>query len=256
MKNWFTRTVGICAAVMLMSSCEKDEVKVTAEPSAAPALTTSVTAVDLKKDNADKVAVTYSWTPISLTFSEGGFPVPATYTLQFAKKGTDFAKMKEVDVSNVVQKSFTIGEVNTLFNDLELPVGQASQLDVRLKSSYSPNVAPYTSGTMSLAGTPYESRDLPTLVWGLIGPAGVSWNDDVVMQYNFDKKIWTLTKDLKADEFKFRANKAWGVNLGADGAGGTLKQDGDNLKITEAGNYTLTLDYNAKPKPLYTIKKN
>ncbi|MCB2407809.1 SusE domain-containing protein [Hymenobacter lucidus] len=245
-----------------MSSCEKDEVKVTAEPGSAPVLTASATAVDLKKEDADKVAVTYSWTPITLTFSEAGFPATMTYTLQFAKKGTNFATTKDVDASGVVRKAFTVSEVNALFKDLGFPIGQPAQLDVRLKSSYSANVAPYTTALTSLSGTPYESRELPALVWGLIGPAGKGWDTDVVMDYDYDKKVWTLTTDLKADLFKFRANKAWTVNLGDEGPNGSpakdgpLKASGGDIKLAEAGNYTITLDYNATPKPTYTIKKN
>lgn len=255
MKNWLTRIVGLCAAVVLMSSCEKDEVKVTAEPGAAPVLTASATTVNLQKEDADKVAVTYSWTPITLAFSESGFPATMTYTLQFAKKGTNFASTKDLDASGVVKKELTVSEVNALLKDLGFGVGQAAQLDVRLKSSYAANVPVYTTALAALNGTPYESRELPALVWGLIGPAGVSWDTDVVLDYDYDKKIWTLTTDLKADEFKFRANKAWTNNLGADAAG-ILAPNGANLKITEAGNYTITLDYSIAPKAAYTLKKN
>ncbi|UOQ70290.1 SusE domain-containing protein [Hymenobacter cellulosilyticus] len=256
MKNWLTRIVGLCAAVVLMSSCEKDEVKVTAEPGSAPVLTASATTVALQKEDADKTAVTYSWTPITLSFSEGGYPATMTYTLQFAKKGTNFATTKDVDVSGAVRKAFTVSEVNALFKDLGFTVGQPAQVDVRLKSSYAANVPAYITALASLSGTPYESRELPALVWGLIGPAGKGWDTDVVMNYDYDKKVWTLTTDMKADFFKFRANKAWTNNLGADGPDGSLKQDGADIKLAEAGNYTITLDYNATPKPTYTMKKN
>ncbi|TGE29122.1 SusE domain-containing protein [Hymenobacter metallicola] len=256
MKNWLTRIIGMCAAVMLMTSCEKDETKITAQPGAAPVLTASATAVDLQRANADKEGVTYTWTPVSLSFSESGYPVTGSYTLQFAKKGTNFAAMKEVDGGTTGKKTFTVAEVNTLFKDLGIAVGQPGQLDVRLKSSYSANVDPYLTALTSLSGTPYESRDLPALVWRIIGPAGNSWDSDLDMNYDFDKKVWTVTTNLKADEFKFRANKAWTNNLGADGTDGSLKQDGANLKIAEAGNYTVTLDTNASPKPVYTLKKN
>lgn len=262
MKNWLTRIVGLCAAVVFMSSCEKDEVKVTAEPGSAPVLTASATAVDLQKDKADQTAVTYSWTPITLAFSEGSFPATMTYTLQFAKKGTNFASPKEVDVSGATRKAFTVSETNALLKDLGFAVDQPAQVDVRLKSSYAANVAPYTTALATLSGTPYESRELPSLVWGLIGPAGQGWDTDVVMDYDYDNKVWTLTTDMKADFFKFRANKAWTVNLGDEGPNGSpakngpLKQNGGDIKLGEAGNYTITLNYNDATKPTYTIKKN
>ena len=60
------------------------------------------------------------------------------------------------------------------------------------------------------------------------------------MVYNPATNVWTVTTTLKADEFKFRANNGWDINLGGNMQ--DLSYGGDNIKVTEAGTYLVTLD--------------
>ena len=70
--------------------------------------------------------------------------------------------------------------------------------------------------------------------WGIIGPAQAGgWDSDTDMTWNAEDESWTATIELAADEFKFRANDDWGINVG--GSFDDLTQDGSNLKVTEAG---------------------
>ena len=46
---------------------------------------------------------------------------------------------------------------------------------------------------------------------------------------------------LKDGQIKFRQDDAWGVNLGDNGADGTLDAGGDNINVT-AGTYDIVLD--------------
>ncbi|HAH22657.1 MAG TPA: hypothetical protein DCL77_02645 [Prolixibacteraceae bacterium] len=88
--------------------------------------------------------------------------------------------------------------------------------------------------------------------WGLIGSATPdAWNSDQNMTWDAANKVFTITLDLIVGEYKFRANDAWDINLGGDLT--ALTQNGGNLAVTAAGNYTITLD----PWTLKaTIKKN
>jgi len=71
---------------------------------------------------------------------------------------------------------------------------------------------------------------------GIIGPAQPGgWDTDTDMTYNFETRAWEATVDLAADEFKFRANDGWDINWGGDFS--NLVQNGDNMKIAEAGTY-------------------
>jgi len=91
------------------------------------------------------------------------------------------------------------------------------------------------------------------LVWGLIGSAipGSNWSVDFDMKFiNDGKGTWKITTDLIPGAFKFRKNHDWGTNFGGN-AGGTLT--GDDINVTTAGNYTITLDI---PNNKYSMVKN
>ncbi len=73
---------------------------------------------------------------------------------------------------------------------------------------------------------------------GVVG-GFTGWADgkDVVMNFNPEKRrFWADVENLSG-EFKFRADGGWDVNWGADGSEGKLKPGGDNINVTEAGNY-------------------
>jgi len=77
--------------------------------------------------------------------------------------------------------------------------------------------------------------------WGLIGDATPGgWSDDTDMTWDADNGVFTVTLDLTAASFKFRANDGWDLNYGGDL--GALSPGGDNISIAEAGNYTITFD--------------
>jgi hypothetical protein len=93
--------------------------------------------------------------------------------------------------------------------------------------------------------------------WGLIGSATpTGWGSDTNMVYDPATKTWKLTVALVAGDIKFRANDAWDINFGDDGANGSLEYGGANIAIASAGNYTITLDLNEAGRYKYTVKKN
>ncbi|MEP0366588.1 MAG: hypothetical protein ABJN36_04090 [Cyclobacteriaceae bacterium] len=79
--------------------------------------------------------------------------------------------------------------------------------------------------------------------FGVIGSAtagvtgGDGWADDADMTEGTSS--FTLNIALDAGEIKFRANNAWEYNLGGDLAG--LTHNGDNIAISAAGTYDITL---------------
>jgi hypothetical protein len=89
--------------------------------------------------------------------------------------------------------------------------------------------------------------------WGIIGSAipPYDWSVDVDMFYNGQRKMWEITGDFKAGEFKLRANDGWDLNYG--GADGTLSAGGSNIALASDGNYTIRFD----PVALtYTVLEN
>ena len=76
---------------------------------------------------------------------------------------------------------------------------------------------------------------------GVVGTATPNgWNaPDIKMDYIAKRGVWVVTTDLIVGEIKFRKNDGWAWNLG--GSLNNLTQGGNNIPITQAGNYTITL---------------
>jgi starch-binding outer membrane protein SusE/F len=100
--------------------------------------------------------------------------------------------------------------------------------------------------------------------WGLIGDATNKadldndgtpdgWQSDKNMKYNSESKMYEITLDLADGAIKFRKNDGWDTNYGDDGNNGSLEQNGANISVAAAGNYTIKLDVANK---VYTITKN
>ncbi|MFH1120365.1 MAG: SusF/SusE family outer membrane protein [Bacteroidota bacterium] len=76
--------------------------------------------------------------------------------------------------------------------------------------------------------------------WGLIGSATPGgWDSDQNLSWDAVNQAMTITVDLIVGDIKFRANDDWAINLG--GTTDLLTQDGANIAIAEAGNYTINL---------------
>jgi starch-binding outer membrane protein SusE/F len=79
--------------------------------------------------------------------------------------------------------------------------------------------------------------------WAIIGDATVGgWSTDTQMAYSIATRLWTVTTNLTAGGMKFRANGAWDINFGDNNGDKKLQYGGNNISITTAGNYTITLD--------------
>lgn len=252
MKKSITQLLGVCIAlVSLTMACKKDEVQVMATPSGQPALTASASTVVLSQANANQTALTFTWKPLTTTVSgtDKSLSQAATYQLQFAKAGSNFAKPASIDAGAGPNTTVKVSDLNDALNSLGLPSGTANQVEVRLNATYASNYVlsspsiPLTATTYTYCGQPDASKS-----WTIIGPAGKGWGTDVAMAYDCASKSFTYTGPLNADEFKFRYGGTdpvtgnWKANLGGSSStGGSLVQDGPNLKITTAGNYTVVL---------------
>ena len=87
--------------------------------------------------------------------------------------------------------------------------------------------------------------------WAIIGDATPGgWGADTFMTWDATNQCMTVTADLTAAQFKFRANSDWGVNLGGDI--NDLTSGGDNIDIATAGNYTIKLYLSGTPHTIIT----
>jgi hypothetical protein len=253
MRNLFTKFVGVCSLLFIFSACEKDEDKTTLKVTAPPALTASATTASFVRANAANNAVTYSWPEVSF-----GYPAGITYTLQFAKQGTNFASPFEVVLGTEKTKTFTVGELNDVFAGADCTsANRPTTLDVRVKAAVGPSAAGTVySNVSTIQGTPYPAN-MPTNTWGIIGSATPGgWNSDTDMPYDFCTRTFHAPRiALVAGEYKFRANDDWALNYGDNGADGVLESGGANIVLTTAGNYDVQLDLNDAAKPKYIVTR-
>ena len=81
---------------------------------------------------------------------------------------------------------------------------------------------------------------VPVTTIGIVGPAQAGgWGADTDMTYNKEGGYWEITCTLGQDEMKFRANDDWAINWG--GSLENLTQNGGNIAVPEAGEYTVKL---------------
>lgn len=111
------------------------------------------------------------------------------------------------------------------------------------------------------ANTDALTYSLTATQWGVVGnatPGG--WDNSTPMTYDPATKKWTVTLDLVPQTapdngWKFRANNAWDINLGAGSGANDLVYSGTNIGVAEAGTYTITLDLSNPRAYSYTIVK-
>ena len=97
--------------------------------------------------------------------------------------------------------------------------------------------------------------------WALIGDAAAGWDTDVFLEVDEAhfaetwKTRYTITRQMNPGYFKFRANGSWDLNMGIDDDAeeGVLMYDGygNDIPITEAGEYTIIFDLSG---PVYTFE--
>jgi hypothetical protein len=94
--------------------------------------------------------------------------------------------------------------------------------------------------------------------WGIIGSATPGgWGGSTAMTYDIAQNVYIITANLTVGEMKFRANNDWPINFGDNApADGKPEYGGDNIPITTAGNYTITLDLGIAGNFAYSIRRN
>jgi hypothetical protein len=103
------------------------------------------------------------------------------------------------------------------------------------------------------ANTGTNKFTISQTTWALIG-GFTGWGSDVAMTLN--NSVWEGTVTVGGrEEFKFRANSDWGVNLGDNDANNSLEYNGANLVLPGAGTYKISLDLTNPGYYTYKIVK-
>jgi hypothetical protein len=113
-----------------------------------------------------------------------------------------------------------------------------------------------------VANTTADTWAATATTWGMIGSfAASNWSNDISMTYSVSDNKWTGTITTAAgDQFKFRANHDWGINLGESGGTGSLSYGGNNIGdasknfAVPAGTHTISLFLNNSGYYTYSIQ--
>jgi hypothetical protein len=244
MKNWFSKIFPIVLVIAILS-CEKDEQRLVVIPGAVPVLSASTATPALKLEDASKEAVKFTWTA-----ADFNYPAGVTYTLQLAKKGTDFKETVDFNAGAALSKTYTVADLNTALLRLGISAGSLGQLDVRVKAAVSTKVATLTSGTAAISATPY----LVIIQYpSLYVPGGYQgWSPDKAPKIASvkDNKVYEGYVNFgDASEFKFTDAPNWNNGIFGDQGDGTTKKivsPGNNFKVPSGGYYLLKADLNDK----------
>jgi hypothetical protein len=172
-------------------------------------------------NQADSTTLLYS--PTDNGMYEGYLYLPG------ATSGMKFLKVPAWEQDN------TIGDPNSSGTSKTLQIGNWGGNNIAVSGG--PGVFKVN------ANLPDKTYDWLKTTWSVIGDATAGgWSTDTQMTYTVATRLWTVTTNLTAGGLKFRANNAWGFNLGDNNGDKKLQYNGSNIPITVAGNYTITLD--------------
>ena len=237
MKN-ILKTAAICASLVWLVGCEKDEEKATMNANARVESNISASTLVLDKTQSNTTALTVSWETKDL-----GVQLAPVYTVEFENIATGKIKPLSAERSPF---TLTVKELNEYLVGLGLKTGVATDVRVLVRAALSDQRSLVSTKTLKV--TPYFD-EIKASEWGVVGSATPNgWNGPDIKMWNSTDGNLVAYATLSAGEIKFRKNNDWGVNLG--GSNGILSSGGSNIAVT-AGTYKITINVS---KNTYTIE--
>jgi len=237
MKSKYLKPFALALIAISLWSCEKQETQAVASSGTGGTLKSSATTVVL-----DKTMLTTNVITFNITNANFGYQAAVTNTLQIAKKGTNFASPKEtILTANSTTKAFTGLDFNNLLLSLSLPTTTNSDVEIRIKSTISNNIAPVYSNVVGLSAKPF-----PLTAWIYVPGNYQGWNpataDSLVSLTG--NGVYTGVIVFDGDKFKITTQKKWDVAYG-DAGGGKISTTGGDISSISAGSKELVADLNA-----------
>ena len=237
MKN-ILKTAAICASLVWLVGCEKDEEKATMNANARVESNISASTLVLDKTQSNTTALTVSWETKDL-----GVQLAPVYTVESENIATGKIKPLSAERSPF---TLTVKELNEYLVGLGLKTGVATDVRVLVRAALSDQRSLVATKTLKV--TPYFD-EIKASEWGVVGSATPNgWNGPDIKMWNSTDGNLVAYATLSAGEIKFRKNNDWGVNLG--GSNGTLSSGGSNIAVT-AGTYKITINVS---KNTYSIE--
>lgn len=237
----------LAVSLLWLTACDKEEPTAILNTDLSTTLSVSASSITLSEDTADDTALTLSWNAPNF-----GFQAAPTYSIKFSTPG---GGAETVASTTATQKTYTTRALNSLLLGLGYEADAQANVIVTIHATLGEQPEAQIANS-NLDVTLYSIvLDLNT-DWGVVGsgtPNG--WNGPDVPFYQVQGNPNALVSyiTLVDGEIKFRTNNDWTVNLGDNGADGTLEQDGANISVT-AGNYRITLTLDGGNPSTYVIE--
>lgn len=193
---------------------------------------TSGSVIVLNDTNLDNQALFVSW---EATNQSG-----ASFTIEVAETGTDFANVATLATTNETSFSMTVDELNTFLLDvMEIDAEEQTSLDLRIDSNG------VKTNPISIVFVPYKVEFTEFYLVGSF----TNWSPEEALEMtNIGFNVFEITVDLpNGAEFKFLpTNTGWDGDWGKDPSNdGMLIVEGEqNLSGYTAGKYKITVDLN------------
>lgn len=211
----------------------------------------------LSIDNNNDIVTTVEWSDPILESSLG---MDVEYVLETALAGTEFAAPAEAgNVINMNNIPLTHSQLNAAAIKSGIEADATGDLDMRLIATITDvttgSVLERISEPIKITVTTFMTAlDLST-PWGVVGSGANDWGatPDLPFYATQTEGVLAAYVNLIDGEIKFRQNNSWdapNINLGDNGADGTLEEGGANIAVT-AGDYKITMDLNTLT---YTIE--
>jgi len=217
------------------ASCE-EEGRVELNPSVSIDPVASDDNIVLTKEGAGTDVLTISWPE-----PDYGFNASVTYTIYFDKTG-DFVEAAAVGNGTNTSKTFKSEELNSILANLDYEPEEEGIVNIRVEGRLTSNEK-VVSESFTLSVTPYTAfLDLST-PWGVVGSGYNNWGQfpDAPFFTTSTPNVIVAYVTLKDGAIKFRQNNDWGVNVGDNGADGSLESGGADINVT-AGTYKITFN--------------
>lgn len=229
----------------------------------------------LLQSEENKLATTVVWKPATYE----GDATTVNYTIEIAKKGTNFKSPSVAGTSTSTFKGFTVAELNSALINAGFPAKVESEVEVRVKSTIGGvGSTPQVSNSYTIKATPYRVP-LATSYWlvGAATPGGWTWDGDAETEFPLiigrtdAYKVSVVLKNGEAFRVflgnNYTSNGNWGSSQNYPyftGNGFTIASelvdamDGDNnFRYTgPTGERVLTIDYTAKTITLDALLLN
>ena len=245
----------LCAALFFimgagfLSSCDLEYEEYAPAKATVQQLTASATELNLKQSKAGSNAITFDWS----SGTNHGTDAAIDYTIQFDKKGNNFASPVEVALGRVVYtNSYRVVDFNNLLvNEMGLAAGVPHELEVRVKSvEASGKHEPDFSNVVTVTATPYREVSSTLYMLGDATPNGWSADNATPLRRdNSNPTRFTYEGPLAPGEFKFITTLGQFLPSYQKGADATKlvyrtedSQPDDKFRIEKAATYKVTVD--------------